>query len=239
MLGVWCGGGTVESRNPDGSYTSHARHHGPLNLFPSGSVPGVRRRSRSDFILIGLDPRLVYSVQGELEQQLGFGLQLRQGFHDPTITRLVSLLTTDAKRGFQLGVLFADHLIHALTVRLLLLGERKREEDQRSSLPQHLLRRVLDVMHESMGKRDLNLETLASEAGYSRRHFLRMFRAATGHSPHQHLLQLRLDHAATLLRNGMPIIDIADACGFSSHSHMSRAFHQRFGQTPMEFRRTA
>jgi AraC family transcriptional regulator len=85
---------------------------------------------------------------------------------------------------------------------------------------------------------DLDLKTLASASGYSRNHFLRMFRAATGYSPHQYLLHLRVKRAQALMKNrSMNLIDIALDCGFSSHAQLTRVFRQITGTTPSEYRR--
>ena len=85
---------------------------------------------------------------------------------------------------------------------------------------------------------NIDLAILAAESGYSRSHFLRMFRAATGQSPHRYLLELRLAEAQALIASGsMPLIDIAFACGFSSHAHLTTAFRSRFGVTPSTYRR--
>jgi AraC family transcriptional regulator len=87
---------------------------------------------------------------------------------------------------------------------------------------------------------DLSLESLAEESGYSRAHFLRMFRAATGLTPHQYVLELRLRRAQDCLRKRHArIIDIALSCGFSSQSHMTSVFRQRLEMTPAAFRRNA
>ena len=86
---------------------------------------------------------------------------------------------------------------------------------------------------------DLNLERLAAETGHSRRHFLRMFQRATGSTPHRYLLLLRLKHAQELIRGGdLCLIDVAAACGFSSHAHMSRAFRMVLKLSPSEYRRS-
>jgi AraC-like DNA-binding protein len=80
-----------------------------------------------------------------------------------------------------------------------------------SGLPPHLLRRVVERMHE-FGS-NLDLQTLAAETGYSRRHFLPMFHASTGVPPHRYLLHLRLERAKELIR--LPhtsLIDVAAAC---------------------------
>jgi AraC-like DNA-binding protein len=86
---------------------------------------------------------------------------------------------------------------------------------------------------------DLTLEALARESGYSPIHFSRMFRAATGHTPHNYVLHLRVERARQLLAEpSVSLAEIALECGFSSHSHMTRVFHQLVGMTPSAYRRT-
>jgi AraC family transcriptional regulator len=85
---------------------------------------------------------------------------------------------------------------------------------------------------------DLTLTQLAVESGYSRTHFMRMFRDATGQSAHRYLLELRLKKAASMLASrSLSLIDIALACGFSSHAHFSTAFRSRYGLSPSAYRR--
>ena len=91
---------------------------------------------------------------------------------------------------------------------------------------------------ESEFRSDLNLETLAGESGYSRNHFLRLFRAATGYSPHQYLLKLRLKEAKSMMKNkALDLLEIALACGFSSDIQLSRAFLKTHGFSPSQYRR--
>jgi len=108
---------------------------------------------------------------------------------------------------------------------------------QVSPLPRHILRRVIERMRNLDAQ--LSLQVLAKESGYSRVHFVRMFRAATGYTPHNYLLKLRVDRVRELLANPtLSLTDIALECGFSSHSHLSRVFRQVLGATPSEYRRS-
>jgi len=108
-----------------------------------------------------------------------------------------------------------------------------------SALPARALNRVREKVEANLDT-DLSLGSLAQETGYSRAHFLRMFRAATGVTPHQYVLGLRLMRAQDYLRRrDTSIIDIALSCGFSSQSHMTSVFRQRLETTPAEFRRSA
>jgi AraC family transcriptional regulator len=67
-----------------------------------------------------------------------------------------------------------------------------------------------------------------------------LFRASTGFTPHQYVLDLRLRRAQERLKeSGTSIIDVAVSCGFSSQSHMTSLFRQRLEMTPATFRRNA
>ncbi|MFC4254155.1 AraC family transcriptional regulator [Altererythrobacter xixiisoli] len=83
----------------------------------------------------------------------------------------------------------------------------------------------------------LRLEDLALVACTSTVHFARRFREATGWSPHQFLIGLRLAVARGLLRGADPIAQIAAQCGFSHQEHMTRLFRQWLGITPAAWRR--
>jgi AraC family transcriptional regulator len=121
-----------------------------------------------------------------------------------------------------------------------LLYDTKSEHRLNSSvepLPPRILRRIRDRIEAELDT-ELSLASLAKESGYSRAHFLRMFRAATGLTPHQYVLERRLSTAQQLLRQSkMLLADIALKCGFSSQTHMNDVFRKRLGVTPLEYRR--
>jgi AraC-like DNA-binding protein len=86
----------------------------------------------------------------------------------------------------------------------------------------------------------LDLEQIASMAGLSPFHFLRLFGAALGVTPHQYLLRSRLRRAARLLAEGMhSITEIAYEVGFADLSNFVRSFHRAAGVSPRRFRQAA
>jgi len=104
-------------------------------------------------------------------------------------------------------------------------------------LPQQHLFRVQELI-ESRLEADLTLQELASEVGYSRSHFLRMFHATTGTTPHRYVLNRRVERARRLLGDPeMSIAQVAYCCGFSSQAHLTLAFRKVCGLTPGEYRR--
>jgi AraC family transcriptional regulator len=82
------------------------------------------------------------------------------------------------------------------------------------------------------------LEEMAADAGVTPAYFCRVFRKATGASPHQYVMKAKLERAQQMLRESrMQLATIAECLGFTSQSHFTRAFRQFSGQTPSEFRR--
>ena len=114
------------------------------------------------------------------------------------------------------------------------------KDNQNSSakpLPARILRRIQDRIAAELDA-ELSLASLAKDSGYSRAHFLRMFRAATGLTPHQYVLERRVSTARQLLRNSkFSLVDVALKCGFSSQTHMNDVFRKHLGVTPQEYRR--
>jgi AraC-like DNA-binding protein len=85
--------------------------------------------------------------------------------------------------------------------------------------------------------RPIALEDAAAEAGISPFHFLRLFSAVLGVTPHQYLVRSRLRHAARLLAGAGPsITDIAYDVGFGDLSNFVRTFHRAAGVSPQKFR---
>jgi AraC family transcriptional regulator len=218
---------------------SYIKQPGSLSFIPAGVCPVIRAETEFDLVACALDSALVSGLDSELERRPDGELRLQVNVEDPAAQQLTTLLIADANEGFASERIYTEHLAQALAVRMLSLGRRTTPPSNNRGtygLPRHVLRRIVERMRSFDS--DLSLQALAQESGYSRVHFVRMFKAATGYSPHNYLLNLKLGRARELLKNpSMSLIDIALDCGFSSHSHMSRLFHKTVGVTPSAYRR--
>ena len=217
---------------------SYVKAPGALSLVPAGVCPVIRARSDFELIICAMDASLVNAVHAELDRRPE--IEFRLNFEDLAAQQLMKLLFDDLADGHSEGRFYTDHLIHALVYRFLFIGREGAPQStarQVSPLPTHILRRVIERMRNL--DTELSLQVLAKESGYSRVQFLRMFRAATGYTPHNYLLKLRVDRVRELLASPtLSLTDIALECGFSSHSHLSRVFRQVLGATPSEYRRS-
>lgn len=83
----------------------------------------------------------------------------------------------------------------------------------------------------------LDLDALAREAGYSRFHFARAFRAAYGATPRAYLTQRRIERAKTLLRTAnLSVTEVCFLVGFSSLGSFSARFRDLVGRSPSDYR---
>jgi AraC family transcriptional regulator len=86
--------------------------------------------------------------------------------------------------------------------------------------------------------RPIDLASAARRAELSPFHFLRLFTAVVGVSPHQYLLRSRLRHAARLLAGEeRAVTEVALNVGFADLSNFIRTFRRAAGLSPGAFRR--
>jgi AraC-like DNA-binding protein len=85
------------------------------------------------------------------------------------------------------------------------------------------LARAKELLRERAAE-PLAIAELAQVAGMSRYHFMRAFKQVTGLPPHAFQLDLRINRARRLLREGRPLAWVAHAVGFADQAHFQRAF---------------
>jgi len=226
----------AERRGANGSWVQFSLERGSLAIVPSGPVPEVRLLTPSSMIICALEENFTREIALEIDRQPANGTEFH--IRDTSIEGLVDLMINESEAPRPCA-LYSETLAHALAMRFLLYGT-SREHTLNSPvepLPSRILRRIRDRIEAKLDT-DLSLASLSKESGYSRAHFLRMFRAATGLTPHQYVLERRLSTAQQLLRQSkMLLADIALKCGFSSQTHMNDVFRKRLGVTPLQYRR--
>jgi AraC-like DNA-binding protein len=105
------------------------------------------------------------------------------------------------------------------------------EESNRAML------RARDVMDRDYA-RPLDVPALARVAGVSPSHFIRVFRATFGETPHRYLQRRRVERAMALLREtDRSVTDVCLAVGFASLGTFSRTFRAVVGESPRGYRR--
>jgi AraC family transcriptional regulator, glycine betaine-responsive activator len=129
-----------------------------------------------------------------------------------------------------------------LSMELLVDRVRSQHDEQQSaplaqlgSRPRKLQSAIRHM--EATVETPLSPEWIASQVGVTTRHLQRLFRLHTGASPARFYMDLRLRRARLLLQQTrMPVLEVAVAVGFTSHSHFSKRYRERYGLTPVQQR---
>ncbi len=82
----------------------------------------------------------------------------------------------------------------------------------------------------------LSLDQMSRQACFSRYHFLRLFRQAFNKTPHQYLIERRIEKAKELLLNDLRVTDVCFEVGFQSLGSFSSLFHKYVGHAPINYR---
>jgi AraC family transcriptional regulator len=101
------------------------------------------------------------------------------------------------------------------------------------------LERVRAFIEHSLAE-PLRIQDLAGAVHMSPFHFSRLFKLATGASPHVYLTRRRVERAKELLaRARLPLVQVASAVGFQTQGHFTEVFRRHTGTTPRRFRLAA
>lgn len=106
-------------------------------------------------------------------------------------------------------------------------------------LDKDLLKRASQVIEQHIDDTEFDIPALCKEVGVGRSLLYTKFKALTGMTPNNFLLNYRLKHAATLLKQypDLPIAEVSDRSGFNAPVYFSRCFKNQFGCTPQNYRK--
>jgi AraC-like DNA-binding protein len=207
--------GSVLIGSPGDEYRCTHDHHGKgdecLSFQFHGDIEETFETSAAAWRTGAIPPVSKLMVLGELAEQTGSG-RTRLGLDE-------------------VALLFAARFLELTSGKMQGLS-RIAERDRRRAVEAALW------LGEQSGTA-LSLEDVATQAGLSPFHFLRVFRSVLGVTPHQYLVRSRLRHAARLLATDLAITDIAYGVGFGDLSNFVRTFQRAAGVSPRGFRKLA
>ncbi|CAN7457666.1 helix-turn-helix domain-containing protein [Brucella pseudogrignonensis] len=129
--------------------------------------------------------------------------------------------------------------LHSVVIHILLRSEDfvGRPGPSLVGLSAYATRQIESYLAENFN-RPLSVPDMAVTLGISAGHFATCFRESFGQTPHQYLMNLRLNKAERLLKETeIPINAIAAQLSFSSQSHLTTALRKYRQLTPGEIRR--
>jgi AraC-like DNA-binding protein/quercetin dioxygenase-like cupin family protein len=229
--GIWCRGAT------------HARRQGDIVVIPPGEIHtgGVGPQAGVLSYLAVYVPAQVVSVCAAAE---GVHVDAPEFpalvFRDALIGRALRALQCVVPRVSLGGGPETARAQDALALALSMLVRRHGGSRSRSHQVDEprLVRTVREILHACYADpARSSLESLAAEAAVTPFHLVRAFTRTIGMSPHQYVVQLRIDRARHLLAAGTPPSLVAAMTGFADQSHLTTQFKRHLGITPARYQR--
>ena len=157
---------------------------------------------------------------------------------DPLLQHMALVLQAVLAAEAEGGQLYAESLTNALVVHFLRRYAAARPSLRVGSggLSPYKLRRTIAYIQAHLAQ-ELSLVTLATVAQMSPTHFARLFKHATGLTPHQYVIRCRIEHAQRLVaETDLPLSEIAFRIGCADQSHFTALFRTHVALTPQAYR---
>ena len=244
-------------RESRGERAEYELNPGCVAVVPARTPISWTWATRISFSLLRLDAdfldRVAHSVFGA--EARGYSLTLGERSWDAGLTNIAGVLAREALRGEPGDRLYAESLANVLAVHLLRyyaqradgralvagLGSQETAPSDtrgRNGVHPRAVAEAVAFIHDNC-TREISLSDIAAAARLSPFHLARVFKQAMGVSPHQYLIQLRVNSARWLLSAGSgerSLAELANAVGFADQSHLTRHFKRVLGMTPRQFR---
>lgn len=213
---------------------------GDFCLQTHGEINFPRWRGNFEFLAIALAPEFVSQAFQDTGVSEHVVFQERRGEFDATIANFTHRFKAELELKSNYGVLYGESLALAFALYLIEYYSTSTQKLRRpyGKLSSLQLRLIVEYIHEHLTE-DLSLVDLAKQLNLSSFHFARLFKNSLGLSPHQYLLQNRIDRAKKLIAVSMKpsLTEIGLQVGFYDQAHFTKAFRRAVGISPKSFLR--
>ncbi|OOF29808.1 AraC family transcriptional regulator [Salinivibrio proteolyticus] len=132
--------------------------------------------------------------------------------------------------------LLRESLLYALLTRLMRSHGKRRVElpvEKKATKKVSMVKHFLDDSPST----NISLSDLAQMVSLNPYYLVRAFNKEFGIPPHAYQLQARIRYAEKLIRQGYPLADVSNLCGFHDQSHFTKHFKRVIGVTPSQYAR--
>jgi AraC family transcriptional regulator len=232
--------GTPVDQYIDGRWESNLIGQNNIFILPADALHRCSWSGDIEFMFMALDTDLFVQIGQELVDT--DSMELIPHFATVQDTLIQGILQTLKHEFMTQGVasdLFVDRLRETLVMHLLRsYGVQKVQiAHYADGLSRHKLNRVIEYINAHLDRR-LELWELAQQIDMSQFYFSRLFKKSLRVTPHQYVIQQRVERAQKLLKKGeLSLAEIALECGFANQGHLNRHFKRLRGTTPKEIAR--
>ncbi|MBD2258208.1 AraC family transcriptional regulator [Pseudanabaena sp. FACHB-2040] len=221
----------------DGQFRREYVSPGDMVVVPADTWHRTRWTLAGGVIVIGLEPKTFTQTVDETVGCDRIELIPHFATADPLVQQIGLALKRALENAGSGSRLYAETMTTALMVHLLQYysAQQLTLPIYSGGLPYPQLRRIVDYIQAHLDQ-DLSLRDLAAVVQLSPHYFSQLFKQSTGVTPHQYVIQRRVERAKELLKQTqLTLADVARVVGFVDQSHFHRHFKRLVGITPRAF----
>ncbi|MCC5668620.1 AraC family transcriptional regulator [Nostoc sp. CHAB 5784] len=221
----------------DGKSRNQLVDNGVIQLTPAHLSQCLGWDREGEFLILTLCPKFVEKVAYESVKR---NVELIPQFSiiDPIIQHTAEALKAEIEEGCKTGRLFSESAATMLAVRLLQVYATCKPliKTYPDGFAKNKLQVAIDYINTHLDQ-DIKLADIAELVGVSQYYFCHLFKQSVSITPHKYLTQQRIERAKLLLKNQeLSIAEIAQECGFTDQSHLTKHFKRLVGITPKAMR---
>ena len=131
---------------------------------------------------------------------------------------------------------FLSHSLNSIPAT----GQSEEKEDTEcanllSPMDKEFLERCTKLVTENLANPDFTINQLSRELALSRTIFYEKLKALTGQAPNEFIKLIRMTEAANLLKQQVPVQEVALLVGFTDSKYFSTVFKKHYGVSPSKF----
>lgn len=214
------------------TFKTALRHKGTVTVEKREYEQSICWRSVATTLTVELDDEILEDMQAEDTAWDAEDDRIQ------TLSPLLYALEAERQQGYPHGQLFVDGIEQSIACIVSTITGRRRvkRNGHVPAMAPYQMKRVDDYVKANLDKKII-LRDMARQVDLSTSHFSRLFRKSSGKTPHQYVIEQRIDLAKSLMTNfRYSLLDIAIASGFCTHQHFSKVFHRITGHTPRQYR---
>lgn len=227
--------------------TQHVLNPGDIMIIPPGELHQLFAPNTGERFILQFDCALLYHLNGlDSTYHLLRPCLVITPDQEPELHETLKLMLMDLTNEYFSKSLFKEASAYAMLIQFfVLLGRhfmnreyrfehRKNQKQQ----PKHIdkLLEICNYINEHCTE-DIQVAQFAERAGFSKFHFMRLFKQYMGVSCYHYLSQHRIMHAEKLLIDpNLSIMEVALSSGFGSLPTFNRVFKSIKKCTPSEYK---
>lgn len=226
---------TRVERKINGKKQSLLVDNSDIAFIPAQNSHGAAWQAELELTVLILNPDFLFQAVCEWVDPDEIELLPRFSHGDPFICQIAlqlkNSLITNNNRFYaeSMATALSAHLIQHYSVKTLIFP------DNTAGLSKNKLKRVKEYICDRYTE-NVSLQDISHEVGLSKCYFAQLFKQSMGITPYQYIIQQRISKAKQLLKQDLPLVEIALSCGFANQSAFNKTFRKCMGTTPRKYR---